>query len=59
VADKILDSRLRGNERRRLPRSKFETAAYCAAIMDMPPMREWVEAAKAEPDQVGELDVQF
>ena len=34
-------------------------AAYCAAIMAMPAMAEWVEAAKAEPDEVVELDVEF
>jgi hypothetical protein len=28
-------------------------------IMTMPPMREWVTAAKAEPDEVVELDVEF
>jgi hypothetical protein len=28
-------------------------------IMAMPPMREWVEEAKAEPDEVVELDVEF
>jgi len=25
----------------------------------MPPMREWVDGAKAEPDEVVELDVEF
>jgi len=25
----------------------------------MPPMREWVEAARAEPDEMVELDVEF
>ena len=34
-------------------------SAYCTAIMTMPPMREWVTAAKAEPDEVVELDVEF
>ncbi|MGE0564221.1 MAG: glutathione S-transferase family protein [Pseudolabrys sp.] len=34
-------------------------AAYCAEIMEMPAMKEWVEAAKAEPDEVVELDVEF
>lgn len=33
--------------------------AYCTAIMTMPPMAEWVDAAKAEPDEVIELDVEF
>jgi len=27
--------------------------------MAMPPMREWVDGAKAEPDEVVELDVEF
>jgi len=36
-----------------------ECAAYCATIMAMPPMQEWVAAAKAEPDEVLELDVEF
>jgi glutathione S-transferase len=34
-------------------------AGYCAAIMAMPPMQEWVAAAKTEPDEVEELDVEF
>ena len=36
-----------------------DCAAYCATIMAMPPMHEWVGAAKAEPDEVVELDVEF
>ena len=36
-----------------------ECAAYCATIMAMPEMKEWVEAAKTEPDEVLELDVEF
>ncbi len=36
-----------------------DCAAYCATIMEMPPMCEWVDAAKAEPDEVVELDVEF
>ena len=36
-----------------------ECSGYCAAIMAMPHMREWVAAAKAEPDEVLELDVEF
>jgi hypothetical protein len=27
--------------------------------MAMPPMREWVDGAKSEPDEVVELDVEF
>ena len=33
--------------------------AYCKAIMMMPPMGEWIEAARHEPDDVAELDVEF
>ncbi len=36
-----------------------DCAAYCKAIMAMPAMQEWVAAAKAEPDEVVELDVEF
>jgi glutathione S-transferase len=34
-------------------------AAYCKAVMAMPHMAEWVEAARKEPDDVQELDVEF
>lgn len=34
-------------------------AAYCQRIMALPDMGEWVEAAKAEPDEIDELDVEF
>jgi glutathione S-transferase len=34
-------------------------AAYCQAIMALPLMQEWVAAAKAEPDELEELDVEF
>jgi len=34
-------------------------AAYCQTVMAMPFMKEWVEAAKNEPDEVEELDVEF
>ena len=34
-------------------------AAYCKAIMAMPLMQEWTDAAKDEPDEVEELDVEF
>ena len=33
--------------------------AYCNTIMAMPEMREWVAAAKAEPDDIEELDMDF
>jgi glutathione S-transferase len=36
-----------------------DCAAYCATVMGMPAMHEWVDAAKAEPDEVVELDVEF
>ena len=36
-----------------------DCAAYAKAIMAMPAMQEWVEAAKAEPEEVVELDVEF
>jgi glutathione S-transferase len=36
-----------------------DCAAYCATIMAMPHMQEWVAAAKTEPDEVMELDVEF
>jgi glutathione S-transferase len=32
---------------------------YCITVMSMPAMREWIEAAKAEPEDVEELDVEF
>jgi len=33
--------------------------AYCQTIMTMPFMGEWIEAARHEPDEVEELDVEF
>lgn len=33
--------------------------AYCKEIMDMPEMIEWVEAARQEPRQLEELEVEF
>jgi glutathione S-transferase len=40
---------------------KLETgqSAYCQTIMAMPHMQEWVVAAKSEPEDVMELDVEF
>ena len=32
---------------------------YCDTIMAMPEMQEWVAAAKAEPDDIAELDMEF
>lgn len=34
-------------------------AAYCKRIMELPAMQEWVAAAKAEPDEIDELDAEF
>ena len=36
-----------------------DCAAYCAAIMALPAMKEWAEYAKLEPEEVEELDVEF
>ena len=36
-----------------------DCAAYCATIMAMPAMEEWLEDAKDEPEEVEELDVEF
>jgi glutathione S-transferase len=33
--------------------------AYCDHIMSLPAMVEWVDAAKREPDELEELDVEF
>jgi glutathione S-transferase len=40
---------------------KIDRAAedYCDTIMNLPDMLEWIEAAKAEPDAVEELDAEF
>ena len=32
---------------------------YCRTIMEMPLMQEWIAGAKAEPDELEELDVEF
>ena len=34
-------------------------AAYCKTIMAMPEMKEWIAAAKAEPEEIEELDMEF
>jgi glutathione S-transferase len=34
-------------------------AAYCKAIIATPHMQEWIEAAKTEPEDLEELDVEF
>jgi glutathione S-transferase len=36
-----------------------EAKAYCARIMALPAMQEWVAAAKVEPDEIDELDAEF
>ena len=36
-----------------------DCAGYCRTIMAMPAMKEWLAAAKTEPDEVEELDVEF
>jgi glutathione S-transferase len=33
--------------------------AYCDTIMGWAPMRKWVDAAKAEPEEMEELDMEF
>ena len=40
---------------------RLDTAcrAYCDHIMAWPDMLEWIEAAKAEPDAVEELEAEF
>lgn len=35
------------------------SAAYCQTIADWAPMKAWVEAAKAEPEEIEELEVDF
>jgi glutathione S-transferase len=34
-------------------------AGYCRAIMALPAVQEWVAAARAEPDEIGELEAEF
>ncbi|EIZ79974.1 glutathione S-transferase [Novosphingobium sp. Rr 2-17] len=36
-----------------------QSAAYCETITAWEPMREWVAAAMAEPEDIEELDVEF
>ena len=33
--------------------------AYCQTIMAMPAMQEWIAAAKAEPEDIEELEMEF
>lgn len=34
-------------------------AAYCRRIVELPAMQEWMAAARAEPDEIDELDAEF
>lgn len=34
-------------------------AGYCRTIMEWAPMREWIGAARHEPEEIDELDVEF
>jgi len=34
-------------------------AAYCERIMALEEMQEWVAAARLEPDEIDELEVEF
>jgi glutathione S-transferase len=34
-------------------------AAYCAHVWAWPDLAEWVAAARIEPEQIEELDVEF
>jgi glutathione S-transferase len=36
-----------------------EAAAYCETILGLPAMKEWIDLACAEPDEIEELDVEF
>ncbi|WP_424932967.1 glutathione S-transferase family protein [Amaricoccus macauensis] len=36
-----------------------ELQAYCETIFDWEPMKEWIEGALAEPDEIIELEVEF
>ncbi len=35
------------------------SAAYCQTIMALPEMQAWIAAARQEPDEIDELDVEF
>jgi glutathione S-transferase len=34
-------------------------AAYCKTLLAMPEMQEWIAAARAEPEEIEELDMDF
>jgi glutathione S-transferase len=36
-----------------------QSSAYCATIAEWPPMADWIAAARAEPDDIEDLDVEF
>lgn len=36
-----------------------ESSAYCISVMSLPFMAEWIKAAKAEPDELEDLEVEF
>jgi len=35
------------------------SAGYCKRIIELPAMKEWIATAKAEPDEIDELDAEF
>ena len=35
------------------------SGAYCQTITAPPEMQEWIAAARQEPDEIDELDVEF
>ena len=39
--------------------SSFAAAGYSLTMMEYPYMKEWTAAAKLEPDELEELDVEF
>jgi glutathione S-transferase len=36
-----------------------DSGAYCKRVMELPAMKEWIAAAKNEPDEIDELDAEF
>lgn len=36
-----------------------DCSAYCRTIMSMPAMQEWMAAAKEEPEDIEELEMEF
>jgi glutathione S-transferase len=35
------------------------SAGYCARIMQLPDMQEWMAGARKEPDDIEELEAEF